>query len=545
MAVLFIRLGDHGLWGSEGRWAEIVRNMLLTGDYFHPFINDEVYFDKPLLSYWLMAASTVLTGGASELAIRISCALAGLAALAATRSVARRLWSEDVAQIAGWLLLTNYSFLLWSRTAASDMGNLAAIMIAAAWFFAREHKQGISTYLVFYLILALGGQMKGLLAMVVPALALLPWLLREGRWKNHLKASHGIAIGVGAGLYLAPFLWSAHQPLPEGYSLQREGLGGVELVIRENITRFFSPFDHAGPWYLYFYELPRCLLPWSLLFVGALGAKLKSFKGLDRHTRWLVEAIAVIFLFFSASGSRRWYYILPIVPFCIILIGVFLTEPGWQRTKRACLWITGAGFFPATVLFLVSPLLWPLVEERGFVPVDVLRYGTIVVGILSLAVLTVHWVRPQFLARYTGTDRSLAWLVVAFMVVLGGVFAVQRPGMEVYRTKKSFVVQLRTLVQRPEDLVLFMPFVHAEILFYLNQPQPVANPRNSDDLRRTLTRSSGPKIVVVQKAWLADLQQAVPSVKIDKPVAAEKVMPWEKDRKGKKLFAFRIVPQPS
>ena len=71
-AVLFLaRLGARALWSSEGRWAEIVREMLLSSNYFWPTINGKLYFDKPLLSYWFIVAATGLTGGINETAARL------------------------------------------------------------------------------------------------------------------------------------------------------------------------------------------------------------------------------------------------------------------------------------------------------------------------------------------------------------------------------------------------------------------------------------------------------------------------------------------
>jgi len=64
--LFFWALGDRGLWGSEGRWAEVVREMFLTGDFFHPTINGDPYFDKPLLTYWFIALVSAVTGSLNE-----------------------------------------------------------------------------------------------------------------------------------------------------------------------------------------------------------------------------------------------------------------------------------------------------------------------------------------------------------------------------------------------------------------------------------------------------------------------------------------------
>ena len=54
-ALLFLtRLGDRAVVSEEVRWAEVAREMHISGDYFHPTINGQLYYDKPVGSYWLI-----------------------------------------------------------------------------------------------------------------------------------------------------------------------------------------------------------------------------------------------------------------------------------------------------------------------------------------------------------------------------------------------------------------------------------------------------------------------------------------------------------
>ncbi len=69
--MLFWALGVRELWTAENRWAEITRNMLLSGDYFHPKINGTPYFDKPLIGYWVIAITAKVTGSLNEWSLRI------------------------------------------------------------------------------------------------------------------------------------------------------------------------------------------------------------------------------------------------------------------------------------------------------------------------------------------------------------------------------------------------------------------------------------------------------------------------------------------
>ena len=177
--LLFWGLGSRHLGGSEGRWAQVVREMFLTGDYFHPTIGFEPYFDKPLLTYWFIAAITAVTGLLNEWVVRLPNAIAGVAAVWATVRLGRRLWSDRVGSLAGWLLLTSYGVMIWSRTAAADTENLAAITLCILWYWLRRDKPNFTTFVIFYLIAFLGAQTKGLPAVIIPIVAMLPDLLRD------------------------------------------------------------------------------------------------------------------------------------------------------------------------------------------------------------------------------------------------------------------------------------------------------------------------------------------------------------------------------
>ncbi|MEO8056285.1 MAG: hypothetical protein ABI768_14090, partial [Acidobacteriota bacterium] len=69
---------------DEGRYGEIPREMLATGDWVTPRLNGVLYFEKPPLYYWSVAASMAVLGP-TELAVRLPGKLsaAGMVLLAA------------------------------------------------------------------------------------------------------------------------------------------------------------------------------------------------------------------------------------------------------------------------------------------------------------------------------------------------------------------------------------------------------------------------------------------------------------------------------
>ena len=535
-------LGYRGLWASEGRWAEVTREMLQSGDFFHPNINGEPYFDKPLLTYWLVAAISLVTGHLDEWAVRLPSALSLLVAVAITVWLGLKLWSRQVGLTAGWFLLSTYSILFWSRTGVADVENLAVILLAVAWYWAWRDRPNFFSFLVFYLILFIGAQLKGLTAVVVPIAALLPDVVRERRWQSYLTVSHVLALVLGSLFYLGPFFY-ASMTRPDYQS------SGLALVFQENIQRYFDPIDHVEPFYIYFYEVPILLLPWVPLFAGALIAGLPRWRQLDTHTRWLIKAVAMIFLFFSASGSRRSYYILPIVPFIALWLGVYVGNAGGyealsrQAISRWLLRLQQLLIYLLALLELASPLIWPLVAAKsGFAVPAGLQLATVLTGLATFCVLLVDRQRPDWLARLTGTPAGIGGLLVAVSVILGGYFCWQAIPLEIYRTERPFALQLKSkLGDLPPEQLVFYEKPEPNVLFYLDLPRPAILIENPEQMRDFMEKAPDEYFLVIRRKTVESLATALPQLAGQQASFAEETFAWQKP--SKKLIAYHFGGQ--
>jgi 4-amino-4-deoxy-L-arabinose transferase-like glycosyltransferase len=496
--LLLAGLGGRTLSGSEGRWAQITREMLITRDFFHPTIGGLPYFDKPLLTYWLIAAFSWVSGTLTEGICRLPSAVCGIIAIVATMQVGRRLWSAQVGRIAGWILLTTYGVLLWSRTAAADTENLAAIMVCTAWYWARREKPGFVTFFIFYGVMVLGAMTKGLAAVAVPVLVVLPDIIENRRWRMLVSPSHILAAILALLIYVAPFVYSSSAAQP-GYQT-----GGLGMVFRENIQRFYAPFDHKEPVWVYFKHVPTLFLPWSVLLILALVAIIPRWRQLDDKTRWLLKAAALIFLFFTASGSRRNYYILPLIPFCALLTAVFLAylrDAKVDALKKLGLDIQQVVLGVIIAMELASPLIVPIVFKIMKRPDIQLPPGfyaaCISIGVAALIV----WIGVYTIAnrgqrtgdselssgsglvtrdsmgerRATSDEKRLMAIVGVTAVLLGGFFCWQMNMFEFYRApEKAFIEQLKmqTAAIAPQQVGFFISNNRssAETLFYLDKP---------------------------------------------------------------------------
>jgi len=536
--LLLWALGVRAIWGPEGRWAEITREMMATRDFFHPAQNGNPYFDKPLLSYWFITFTSILFGRLNEWTLRIPSALSALAGLWATIDIGRRLWSERVGRMAGWLLLTTYGVLFWGRVGTAEMENLAAAVLAVAWYWRRRKHLNFFTFLVFYLICFSGANTKGLAALIIPALAVFPDMIRNRRLKHLVKPPHLLALIIGITVYLAPFLYA--DATRHGY-----GESGLFLVFRENFQRYFSPFDHVKPFYVYLYYLPLFFLPWTPMFLTALFGVFPSIRDLGSSSRWLLEASLLIFLFFSGSGSRRSYYILPLLPYCALGTAVFFHSEGRESLKRFGLSLQEGLLILLAVIEVASPLLGHMIRAHtGFVPSRELVWMTFGIGVITLLFRFFGRRASAFFSILTGTAPRVAVPVLMASVLMGGFFCGQQVVLEGYRTERPFVQALKKRISGPpRKEIAFYKVVSPKILFYLDHSGPVRVLPDTAAVLSYLRSGPGEKILVARRTYLPELSPLLPAGVGEHPALSERTLSdrWASEKKPGNLIAW-VLP---
>jgi 4-amino-4-deoxy-L-arabinose transferase-like glycosyltransferase len=211
---------------------------------------------------------------------------------------------------------------------------------------------------IFFLIIALTSLCKGLIGAVVPALVILPDLIKNNEWKKHLRLSFVAGMIPAAIVYVLPF-WASAYFGGEGY-----GQNGLYLVYKENVLRYFQPFDHKGPIYTYFIFLPVYLLPWAFFFIPALCSLKSRWSTMSSNSKWIVWSVLLLFLFLTLSGSRRNYYVLPLVPFAILMTADWILSAKDVLAKRS-LWAGRVVVIFFAILFLVFNVVQPLYYAEG------------------------------------------------------------------------------------------------------------------------------------------------------------------------------------
>jgi len=302
---------------DEGRYAEISREMVATGDWLTPRLNGIKYFEKPALQYWATATAFTLFGE-HQWTARLWSALTGLLGVLVTWFAARRLWGEGAALGGASVLASSLLYAFIGHVNTLDMG-VSFFLSAGVFAFVLAQQDDASPrenrnyMLSAWLAVALAMLSKGLIALVLPGTTLLGYSL----WQRDFSSWRRLHLIPGLALFLivaAPWFVAVSIANPEFAHF---------FFIHEHFQRFLT--KEAGRYQPIWYFLPILLFgmaPWLVaLFSASWSAVRREPLQRFQPRRFLLLWIAVVFCFFSVSDSKLASYILPLFPALAALIG--------------------------------------------------------------------------------------------------------------------------------------------------------------------------------------------------------------------------------
>lgn len=318
----FYALGARTLVPTdEGRYAEMAREMVASGDWITTRLNAIKYFEKPPLQIWMNALSFQIFG-LGEWQARLWTGLSGLAGIMLVAYTGRRIFNERVGFFAGLVLASSFLWAALGHVNTLDMG-LAGMMTLTlcALLLAQRNDENShdrrNWMLACWTGMALSVLSKGLIGVVLPgAVLVLYTLLSRDRliWKR-------LHAGLGLPIFLAitvPWFLLVSLRNPEFPHF---------FFIYEHFERFTSKVHHrAGPWYYFIPILLLGIMPWLGVLVQSLwNARREKTEGFQPKKMLLIWS-SFIFFFFSISGSKLPSYILPIFPALALLIACYLEQ---------------------------------------------------------------------------------------------------------------------------------------------------------------------------------------------------------------------------
>jgi len=412
--VWFATLGSRSLVSpDEGRYASLALEMARSGDWVTPRLNGLLYFEKPILQYWI-GALAFLTLGVSEFTARLWPGLAGFLTLMTVGFTAGRLWGREagiqalaVAASMTWIIGNSHFLTLDTGLTLFLTLALCAVLLAHAKPDPRARRRWI--WLAWA---AMAGAVltKGLVGIVIPGAVLVAvslWRRDMGLWRGMHWAS-GLAIFFALATPWFVLVSMRNPTFAEFF------------FIHEHFARYLTQVhQREGAWWYYVPFLLGGMLPWTGALPWLFRKDPAAQEGASRiQVRDVLLVWCVfIFLFFSASGSKLPSYILPMFPALALLVTMHLrsTTPSalrWHLLLPVIAWVLllALAINPARFASFNSPVevLEPLASAA--------RLGAV---IFLVGALAAWWCLGR--GRVTAAVLGLAFahLVASSMVIQG------------------------------------------------------------------------------------------------------------------------------
>ena len=379
IAAYFGNLGARPLWADEGTRAVVALEMLLSGNYWVPTINGELYFNKPPFYNWIILWLFKLTGSWNEWMVRLPSVVPLVLFGFTIYWWTKKHLGKATAFLAAAMFVTCGRMLIYS----SMLGHIdifyswVTFLSFMAIFYFQQKEKWLLLFVVSYFLSAIAFLCKGLPTVLFQGFTVIGWLVVTKNWKKLLSWQHLLGIVV----FLVPV---------GGYFLKynqyHDAMDWAAVLWDQSAQR--TVVDKA--WYesiLHVFVFPleqvMHLAPWSILAVFLFRRRLYQ----EIRERPLLFFCAVTVLvnipvyWLSPDVLPRYLFMLYPLLFMVIAWGYFHFRSDWPKVTKVVELVLGM----ALVLSILGPL------GVLFTDLDItflwLKIGLVMVGLGLLAFL--------------------------------------------------------------------------------------------------------------------------------------------------------------
>ncbi|MBQ9527417.1 MAG: glycosyltransferase family 39 protein [Fretibacterium sp.] len=444
LAVYFHGLGSYGfLDPDEGRYAEIPREMIESGDFVTPRLNYVKYFEKPVLHYWLTAGAFLLCGE-NEFGGRLIPVLMGLGGCLLAFCVARRVTGNGRASWSSALMLaTSILWYVLSRINLTDMTLTFFFTLALLGYRLWLDGEQRRWLLLFYAGMALATLTKGLVGVVLPGGIAVLHLAFTRQWRSLPRLFSPLAIALYFAITV-PWFWAVCRANADFFDF---------FFIREHLLRYLTTVhDRYEPVWFFIPIILAAFVPWTGMLWDAARAAFGKCALISRDDGIFLGLWAALpFVFFSLSSSKLIPYILPCMPPAAVLIGAAMET----ADRRSVLCFIGLNAIILLPLALTG-FLWPLFST------DLRVMSMISPALMLSAGLLAFWGTSFLLLR--GADWARALLCLLGLLIL---FAVS-PAFRIEANMLSRRDIAACVPEGAEDVVVYQSLMQG-MPFYLGR----------------------------------------------------------------------------
>ncbi|MEZ4738695.1 MAG: glycosyltransferase family 39 protein [Flavobacteriales bacterium] len=482
-ALLFVPgLGAVHLFDwDEINFAEIAREMVVTGDWSRPQIAYLPFHEKPPLFVWLQALSMSVFG-VGEFAARLPNALCGILTLVILFRIGEQLRGKTFGML--WALAYVGSILphLYFRSGIIDPWFNLFIFLGLHAIITLVHAEaGMNRYAwLAGAMLGLAVLTKGPVGVLVPGLVMgVYWVMERG--KSYMRWTSLLTIALGTLLTIST--WGL-------FDLWRNGPEFMEAFFWRQVAMLTTEdAGHGGFFGYHFVVLLIGCFPASIFALQEMLRPTRTGeKNPDDHRRWMVILFWVVLILFSVVKTKIVHYS-SLCYFPLTYLAALQLERSWAKQEAFGWSRFGVGVLGTllAVVVMAVPIVgmnidWlrPLMSQDPFaaanLDADVQWSGAEMIAgaMLLTALIAGHFLhtrgryRASILAIFGGGALFVTTTLFFFINRIEGYS--QRAAIEFFEAR-----------QGEDCYVITKNYKSYAQLFYTRKP-PVTDPRAHDEL---------------------------------------------------------------
>ena len=331
---------------DEINFAEVAREMILTGNYSRVQINYEPFWEKPPLFFWMQVGCIKLFG-ISEFAARLPNAICGIFTLNILYFYGKKLFNETLAW--WWVLLYLGSITphFYFKSGIIDPWFNLFIFLGIVQLYLGANKSEARTknYILCALFLGLALLTKGPVAILIVGLCGLVYLIVN---KFKLYFSFFDLFVLTVSMLIIPLLWFLPDWLTNGFWFTNE-------FLKYQVDLFLHPAaSHGQPWFYHPVVLLIGCFPAAIIALPYIFKTDNSNN--ESFIKWMKIMFWVVLILFSMVTTKIVHY----SSLCYLPL-TFLGAWGLHQSDGFLkLWqkiLIGIVGFIYSLIFLLIPLI--------------------------------------------------------------------------------------------------------------------------------------------------------------------------------------------
>lgn len=451
--LLLANLGVTTFWErSEPTYAEIAREIIVTGDWLTLHYDLTNWYVHPPLYFWLTAVIGAIFGF-NEFTTRFIPAVFGVLGIYITYIFGKKLYNHQVGLTAGIILALTLEYFFLSKIVLMDtILNFFTISSLYAFYVAYSDKKPNYLYL-FYASMAFAILAKGPVGIVLPLLLIFLFLGLRKDWRYILDLFHFRAIALFLVIVLP---WYVYEIAVNGFEFIKINF------LSYTLGRYFGVVEEqAGPFYFYIPVLLIGFFPWVAYLISILMTLFKDRA--NSSSLFLLSSSIFIFVFFSLAGTKLPNYVISLYPLLAIGLGYFfvkaLSEPDNKGLRSHFLYSNIALFI---ITFILIGAGWYF---SGYIGVP---YNHSIPMLIPLAIILGAGILTAFVLllikkQYFPVMLTQGLTVLAIMSYLM-FYALPTVDKE-YKPFKSFVQTVSQTYQSGEKVIVYKYYVYSMVFY--------------------------------------------------------------------------------